>query len=335
MKIGIDISQIAHPGGVATYTKNLVIQLIRNHKLQIVPFYSSLRKPYKGEIPNVKSFNFPPILLEFLFNKLRVPIDLFIGETDIFHSSDWMQPKTKAKKITTYHDLIPIKFPQWSHPKIVKVHQKRLKIVENEIDMIIAVSESTKQDLLEVSKIPEEKITVIYEAADPIFKVEDEKKVEVFRKKYNLPNIFLLAIGGVGKRRNLENIKKASLNTPLIITGQNIPHLSIEEMSLLYNSSAALVYTSFYEGFGLPILEAMQSGTPVITSNLSSMAEIAAENAFLANPKEINSIKEGIKTVLAKRDYYRKKGLEHSKKFSWEKCAEKTEALYQKLYESP
>lgn len=335
MKVVIDISQIAHPGGVANYTQHLAEELLKIPELDLTFFYSSLRKPYQGDLSNVKSFRYPPTVLEILFNKLRLSIDSFITPGDIFHSTDWMQPRTRAKKITTFHDLIPIKFPEWSDPKVVTVHKRRLKIVENEIDKVIAVSKSTKKDLLEVSKIPEEKIVVIYEAADEAFKVKEEKETGNFKSKYNLPSKFLLAIGGVGKRRNLENIKKAAASIPLIITGENIPFLSNKEIPLLYNAASVLVYASLYEGFGLPILEAMQSGTPVVTSNLSSMAEIAEDNAVLVDPQDISSIEKGIELALFEKEYYRKKGLAHSKKFSWKKCAQETVEVYQKLHESP
>src|SRR3990172_12708515 len=105
MKVGFDISQIAHSGGVATYTKNLVNCLLQSKDLEMIFFYSSMRRPYRGNLPHVKSYRLPPTLIEFLFNRLRiVPIDYFIGSVDIFHSSDWVQPKTGAKKVTTYHD---------------------------------------------------------------------------------------------------------------------------------------------------------------------------------------------------------------------------------------
>src|SRR5687767_2791096 len=129
LRVGFDISQIAHPGGVANYTQNLAKRLAQKKELEIVFFYSSLRKPYQGKLKNVKSYRLPPTLFEVLFNKIRnTNIEKFIGAIDVFHSSDWVQPPAKAKKVTTYHDLVPIKYPQWSHPKIVAVNRKRLKL---------------------------------------------------------------------------------------------------------------------------------------------------------------------------------------------------------------
>ena len=148
IKVGFDISQVIHPGGVANYTKNLAIELQKNPDLEMAFFFSALRKSYHGELKNVKKFRLPPSLFEVLFNRIRnVGIEKFIGPVDIFHSSDWVQPPSKAKKVTTYHDVVALKFPQWSNPKIVAVNKRRLKIVEKEIDKIITISHSKKNYL--------------------------------------------------------------------------------------------------------------------------------------------------------------------------------------------
>src|SRR3989338_5410679 len=231
IRIGMDISQLAHTGGVATYTRNLAEQLQKLQDLEMIFFYSSLRKPNKVELKNVKKYRLPPTLFEMLFNRWRnVGIEKFIGSVDIFHSSDWTQPPSKAKKITTYHDVVPLKYPQWSHPKIVDVHKRRLKLVEKEIDMVIAVSESTKNDLLKLSNIPEEKITVIYEGVGNNFKPRSKERIEEFKKKYKLPDEFILAIGGVGERKNLKRIKQASKGFDLVITGETLSFIPDEDM---------------------------------------------------------------------------------------------------------
>src|SRR3990167_10321388 len=198
IKVGLDISQLAHRGGVATYTKNLSQKLALQKSLQMTYFYSS----------------------------------------------DWIQPKTKANKVTTYHDLVPLKFPEWSHSKIIKVHKSRLKLVEREIDIVIAVSESTKNDLIEVSNIPKEKIRVIYEGVREEFRPQLDEDVAEFKKKHGLPDKFILAIGGVGSRRNLERVKEASVGYNLVITGHNLTGVEDEEMPLLYSAADVLLYPS-------------------------------------------------------------------------------------------
>ena len=335
IRVGFDISQVAHQGGVSTYTQNLAQQLITQRELEMVFFYSSLRKPFKGRLPHVKSFRLPPTLFEVLFNKMRnTPIERFIGQIDVFHSSDWIQPPTKAKKVTTYHDLVPILYPQWSVPKIINVQKRRLQLVENEVDMVIAVSQATKNDLLKASKIPEKKIVVIYEAAAKQFRVQDEKQIESFRKKYNLPKEFVLAIGGVGERRNLKRVKEACKGFNLVIVGETVSNLSQDEIPLLYAASDVLFYPSFYEGFGLPVLESMACGTPVITSQASSLPEVGGEAAMYVDPNNLEQMKKTLKRVLKDKDLQKNmvnKGFNQVKKFSWEKTAAETAKVYSLL----
>lgn len=211
MKVGIDISQIVYPGGVVIYTNELIKYLVENSNLDLTFLYSSLRLKYQGDLPNVHKFKFPQSLQRVLFNQTRIlKIEQLIGKIDIFHSSDWTQPKIDTLKVTTYHDVIPLKYPSWSHPKIVKVHKQRLKLVEEEIDMVIAVSEQTKKDLLEISNIPDKKIVVIYEGVDADMGVKFQEEIERFRKKYKLPEKFVLASGGIGERKNIKRIKQAA-----------------------------------------------------------------------------------------------------------------------------
>lgn len=335
MKIGFDISQTAHRGGVGIYTQNVADQLSKISDLEMVYFYSSLRKPYRGGLKNVKKYRLPPTLFEMLFNRWRnVPIEKFIGPVDIFHSSDWTQPKSKAKKVTTYHDLVPLKFPNWSHPKIVAVHKRKLKLVEQEIDAVIAVSESVKRDLLEVSKIPEDKITVIYEAPTANFRPRAKDEISAFREKYNLPERFVLAIGGIGDRRNFKRIKEACSNYNLVIAGVSLPWLGINELELLYGAAQVLLYPSLYEGFGLPILDSFACGVPVITSNVSAMAEVGGDAAVYVDPKSVEDIKKKLDMVTNDKKLRQdlvKKGFERVKQFSWEKAAKETAGVYRRL----
>lgn len=335
IKVGLDISQTAHIGGVSTYTKNLSNQLSTIPEVEMSYFYSSLRKYYSGGLKNVKTYRFPPTLLEIMFNRLRnISIEKFLGNIDVFHSSDWMQPPTKAKKVTTYHDVVPLLYPEWSHPKIVAVHKKRLEIVEKEIDMVIAVSKTTKEDLLKVSKIPKEKIVVIYEGVDNRFKPQPADKIEEFKKKYKLPEIFVLAIGGIGERRNLGRVRAATTGYDLVITGETIPWLPEEEMPLLYSAARVLLYPSLYEGFGLPILEAMACETPVVTSNISAMSEIAGDAAYFVDPYDVEDIVLNLKEAM-KDDQQREdligNGILQASNFTWENCAYETVDIYREL----
>jgi glycosyltransferase involved in cell wall biosynthesis len=168
MRIGIDVSQMAHKGtGVASYTKNLVEQFLKiDEENEYVFFFSSLRKN-PPKLSHLKAFKIPPIVLEFLWNRLHLcPIEWFIGKVDVFLSSDWLQPPTGAKKVTTIHDLIVYKYPESFQQRgghnIVTNQKKRLKWIKKECDVIICDSEATKKDVREILGIPEAKLKVVY-----------------------------------------------------------------------------------------------------------------------------------------------------------------------------
>ena len=200
--------------------------------------------------------------------------------------------------------------------------------------MVIAVSKATKKDLLEVSNIPEEKITVIYEGPTGDFKPQAKKKIKEFKKKYNLPEKFVLAIGGIGERRNLKRIEEAAKDYNLVIAGQSLPWLGIEELELLYNCASVLLYPSLYEGFGLPILDSFACGLPVVTSNVSAMPEVGGKAASYVNPYSVEDIKEKLDTVMNDKklkDKMREKGFLRVKQFSWEKAAKETADIYRML----
>lgn len=174
MKIGIDISQLAYPNtGVANYLENVVQNLIEiDHENEYILFYSSLRRKIqssKFKIQNynskvkIKEFRIPPSLLDLLWNKLHiVPVEWLIGDTDVFISSDWTQPPTKAKSMTILYDLIVYTYPQETASKIVSVQKKRLEWVKKECEKILCISQATKQDAIDILHIPEEKLEVVY-----------------------------------------------------------------------------------------------------------------------------------------------------------------------------
>ncbi|MCL5113973.1 MAG: glycosyltransferase [Patescibacteria group bacterium] len=174
MKIGIDVSQLAYENtGVANFLSSLVESLIRQgSKNQYILFYSSLRRNLPFKISNFKSkpnvqikkVKIPPSLLNILWNKLHIiPIENFIGPVDVFISSDWTEPPVKkAKKATIVYDLTVYKYSEETDKKIVQTQRRKLEWVKKESDIIFCISESTKKDAMEILKIPENKLRVIY-----------------------------------------------------------------------------------------------------------------------------------------------------------------------------
>lgn len=174
MRIGIDISQLAYDRtGVAKYLRILVDNLLKiDNENKYILFASSLRLKHKFDYyhttvrgnSRIKVFPFPVTFLDFLWNRLHIcPIEWFIGDVDIFISSDWTEPPTKkAKKATILYDLIVYKFPQETDKKIVETQKRKLEWVKKETDIVFCISESTKKDAMEILGIEEKKLKVIY-----------------------------------------------------------------------------------------------------------------------------------------------------------------------------
>ena len=355
MKITIDVSQVVYGTGVSVYTKNLTENLLKIDKENdYVLFGGTLRRRtelesvlegFKGK--NVKRQIFPisPTLANLIWNKLHIiPIEKLIGRMDVFHSSDWTQPQSTAFKVTTIHDLVPIKYPKLSHPKLVSNQKLRFKHISNEVDRIIVPSLATFSDVKKMG-VSSDKIRVIPEAVDPGIKRVGRTEVEKIKRKYRISGRYLLSIG-VNARKNTQRIIdayekiKGEINIKLVIIGEpfikvNQPrgvhflgHVPSEAIASLYSGADALVYPSLYEGFGLPILEAFICKTPVVTSNIGSMAEVSGKASVLVDPYDTNSIIEGIFKALSNRKKLIKKGFLRAHKFTWQKTAQMTLKVY-------
>lgn len=362
MQIGIDVSPIVYGTGVSMYTKNLVENLLQiDQKNKYKLFFSSLRQKFPGLESNnfeLKQTKIPPTLLDILWNKLHIiPIEAFTGKLDLFHCSDWTQPPTKSTPtITTIHDLSFLRWPESAHPKVLKAQKRRLKWVKQEANQIIAVSRATKKEIIDLLNISDKKITVIYEGLSEDVKefTSYELRVTGLKEKYNIGDKYIFAFGSQAPRKNIQRLIKSyellvknyefeKFN--LVIAGRykterELPNgvittgfLNREELLHIFSQSQALVYPSTYEGFGIPILEAFALNVPVITSNCSSMAEIADKAAVLVEPKSVKSIKQGIKEVLADKQKQKdliKKGNKRLADFSWKKTAQQTLEVYKK-----
>lgn len=345
MRIGIDISQIVYGTGVSNYTKSLVTALLKiDEKNDYVLFGGSIRRRDDLLKYHARVFPLSPTIADFVWNRLHtLPIEWLIGKVDVFHSSDWTQPPTRAFKVTTIHDLVPLRFPNASHPKIVAAHKRRLEWVKKEVDKIIAVSEFTKKEIVELLNIEPERVVVIHEAANPSIRPVSENKMRKTLGKYGVKGEYVLVVGA-NPRKNIPAIIQAfrlfKSNLSLVIVGsprEELPitpgifvlgHVPHEDLPALYSGAQVLCYTSLYEGFGLPILDAMQADCPVVTSNISSMPEVAGNAAVLVDPTSPTAIAAGIDKILLDRDDWVAKGRKRAKEFSWEKTAAATLKVY-------
>ena len=356
MRIAIDISQIIYETGVSTYTRNLCSNLLAIDKSDSYLFFGGSLRRYKklknilngityGK-ENAGSFilPFPPYLSDLMGNRLRfIAIDKILGNIDVFHSSDWTQPPAKAFKVTTIHDIVPILYPKLTHPTILRVHRKRLDIVRKEVDRIIVPSDTTKGDLVKIG-FDDKRIRVIAEAPDRVFISITKKDALEAKKRYKISKKYLVAIG-THPRKNIDKIIdsferiRPDKDLRLVVIGENkenkryhgvdyLGHVSTHDVAAILKGAEVLVYPSFYEGFGLPIVEAYQCSIPVVTSNIGSMKEIGEGSAVLVDPNKTESITKGIWEALKNRSKYVKAGKIALKKYSWKKNASKTLAVY-------
>ncbi|MDB5191924.1 MAG: glycosyl transferase, group 1 family protein [Segetibacter sp.] len=278
--------------------------------------------------------------------------------------------RTSIKSVVTIHDLIFERYPRQYNPIDVIIYRKKFKYACNNADRIIAISRQTKDDIVSFYKIPEEKIDICYQSCNPSFSkpVTDHQK-QLIKQRYNLPDKFFLYVGSIIERKNLLRICKAinqlkeTLPIPLVVIGngdkyklevkeyckqQNIESsviflsddVSINELPsyknaddfpAIYQSAIAMIYPSTFEGFGIPVLEAMWSKTPVITSNVSCMPETAGDAAILINPLSTIDMAEAMFTVAtidAVANEMIERGWKHAQNFTPEKCAEGVLKVY-------
>lgn len=376
MKIGIDISQIVHEGtGVANYTKELVRHLLTiDQENDYVLFGLSLRKLsilqdfYESLLSlnnkvAAKFYPIPPSLADYLWNRFHLfPIERLVGEIDVFHSSDWIQPPAKAKKVTTVHDLVVYKYPETSNSKIISTQKRRLRWVKKECDLIFADSLATKKDLISILGFDSAKIEVVYPGVGDEFRPADEEEKLRVRQKYNLYSDYILTVGTKEPRKNLAKTAAAfnrflhhSLvtvqNKPIKLVivgktgwgeedlneGESVQKLGLvdqKDLPALYSASSFFVYLSLYEGFGLPVIEAMACGVPVLTSDRGSLKEIAAGSALVVDPEMEDEIAVQMTKIYVDsslRGELRKKGKENAVKYNWRETARTIRSFYQRI----
>lgn len=375
MQIAIDIRCLMNKNysGVAQYTYNLLKNIFEIDKInQYKLFYNSSQNVSenlpKFEYSNVQrfGFKFSNKLLNFSLKFFKYPhLDALIGAADIFFipNINFFASSRKCKKIITVHDLSFKLYPQFFSFKRRLWHKfiNAKKLILS-CDKVIADSNNTKQNLISLYKIAPKKIKVIPLGVDSrIFKKIDKNDdgLKITKKKYSLPNDFILVLGTIEPRKNIEsaiesfNLIKAGnselKNLHLIIAGEIgwknkraftfvnksqhkdqikfLGYVNDEDKVFLYNLAKALIFPSFYEGFGLPIIEAQSCGLPVIAGLNSSLVEIANNSTFLAKPDNLTEIASGIKEIITNSEYRQNlidRGFKNAQRFSWQKCARET-----------
>ncbi|MFC6267595.1 glycosyltransferase family 4 protein [Frigoriflavimonas asaccharolytica] len=364
MKIGFDAKRFFNnSSGLGNYSRDLVRILATYFpENQSILFNNNLSEKGKKilEFPNV---SFVETTKGNFSRQLKMGKDAQNSGCDIFHGLSGELPlkwnEKPIKKVVTIHDLIFMRFPKYYSFLDRKIHFWKFKKACENADLIIAISLQTKRDIIQYLKIPEDKIRIVYQGCHSVFKEnQDAQFLNLIKEKYNLPERFILNVGTIEERKNLLNIVKAIDKTeiPLVVIGrktkyfkkvqkfinknslqtqvQFLENVSMEELAAIYKLAEIFVYPSFFEGFGIPIIEAHFSNTVVITSNLSCLPEAGGEDSMYVNPNDYLDIKSKIE-FLWNNEAERKRRAENSlnfvQKFNDEIIGKNLMSVYQEL----
>lgn len=371
-RIGIDISVLNSPQktGIAVYAYELIKALLEiNKKDQFKLFGVSTFETY-DYLKNIEFKNYPNTIVVVqrlpskLFRSIFLawqkmewpPIENLVGKVDIYHSINWYFPPQKdGKKVATVFDMTPFLFPQFHHKRTVELEKIRLGRINKMADLVITISENSKKDFLKF--YPESEVEVIYPASDRFSVKFTNKEVDGALKKYKLQRGYFLSVSTLEPRKNLAGLINAYLEGnfkyPLVMVGiegwksneisklikssQNIiplDYIPDEDLPPIYKGARFLVYPSYYEGFGLPVLEAMSLGVPVICSNASSLREVSGDATYYIDPNNLSDLIEAMQKMDSNEKLRSKlitRGFKQARKFSWKKSALKLNSLYQNL----
>jgi glycosyltransferase involved in cell wall biosynthesis len=366
MRIGIDARLVYYTkAGIGQYILNLIPSLKEIDKRnEYIILQSRKDKSIIADAPNFRrAFLWTPC--HHRFEQLALRFELSPLGLDLLHSPDFIPPFSRNfKSIITIHDLAFLIYPHFLTRESARYYSQIYRAVRS-TDHIIADSESTKRDAIRLLGVPEQKITAIHLAANPIYRpIEDEEAIRLVKEKYSIGGDFILFVSTIEPRKNLPTLLRAyrmlldDCNVKLVVVGEKgwlfdeaftlVKELKLDEWVIflglvptedllyIYNAAKLLVHPSLYEGFGLPPLEAMACGTPVVVSNTSSLPEVVGDSGILVDPRDVTAMASAIKRALtdeALREDLISKGLRRAKLFSWENTARKTLEIYSRVCE--
>ena len=342
MRIAFDVSPLSHPrSGIGNYLRGSLAGLAEAAagEHDIVAFAPTSPQGKKA-IPAALAGIPVEVRLRFLpfahfwrqaWSRLgRPPVERFLGPVDVLHFSDWMYPPQRGGiRATTIHDLVPLRHPEWVQGRTRRMHSAKYRNAATTCDLVFTNSEYTKREVVELLRVPDERVRVAYPGVDARFSPQGE------RAELGLP--YVLTVATLEPRKNLGAAVEAfallgrddlmlavvgaegwgerpELDRPGIV---RFGYVSDEELARLYRGASAFIYPSRFEGFGMPIAEAMGSGVPVVASSHPSLDEASGDAALRADPDDPGEIAAALDAALADRDRLAQLGLEHAGRFTW------------------
>lgn len=298
--------------------------------------------------------------------RLPLPIETLIGQIDLYHATDFVLPPTykDTKSIVTVHDLSFVRVPETASPRLKRYLDQVVPHSVHRATHVLADSEATRQDLIELYDLAPEKVTTLLSGVDPRFRPVHSPTREQLNWKYHLPEKpYIFSVGTVQPRKNYSRLIEAiallrerDYDLALVIAGGHgwlgnpiyetikatnmtdsvhlIGFADDADLPALYTYAACTAYVSLYEGFGFPILESMACGTPVVTSKVSSLPEVAGDAALMIDPYNIEEIAYAIQRILDNatlKNTLIKAGLVQAKQFTWENAANRLMAVYDQV----
>jgi len=364
MRVGIDARLVYYSqAGIGQYILHLVDGLARiDRENEYV-----LLQSRKDDTTILEQPNFRRISLwtpsHHRLERYAMNVELVRLGLDVLHSPDFIPPhRPSCRSVITVHDLAFLLYPHF----LTKESARYYGHIDQAVrwtDHIISVSESTKRDTMQHLGVPEDKITVVYEAANPIFRQIDREQARAHvRDRHGVDGPFVLFVSTIEPRKNVPTLLRAiwqlrecyKEDVRLVLAGGKgwlfedafalvdelkldgrvhfLGRVSSEDLLHLYNAAEMLAHPAFYEGFGLPPLEAMACGLPVIVSNVASLPEVVGDAGLLIDPHDVDELTVGIWRVLNDselREDLHAKGLRQADRFSWDRAARETLAIYE------
>jgi glycosyltransferase involved in cell wall biosynthesis len=372
--IAVDVSAaVHHRAGLGRYAEGLLRALVAQSPDRYALFYNRERgvEPPQGlaHLPShTVALGYKPWRMVVWLGQLsRIGFDRLLPGTSLFHATEHLLlPLSSIPTVLTVHDLIFRHLPAHHKPLNRWYLNLTMPLYCRRATHIITVSQATRRDLSAAYAIPEGKITVIYEAASPRFRPQSEDVIAKVRARYGLPDRYLLFVGTIEPRKNLTRLLSAfktvhheGLTEGLVVVGRRgwlyddffaaleespakeaviLPgYVPDPDLPAVYAGAQALVLPSLYEGFGLPVLEAMACGTPVACSGVSSLPEVAGDAALLFDPRDTDAIAAALHRILSRddlREALADRGTARAGCFSWSRAATETQSVYDRIVDS-